>query len=629
MATAANSLGSTRPSAQALSDGDTIIETNDSSHDCEINKEETIEKRMKIEIEEPTEGNDTESVSSESRPPSSSLLQSQPSVKSSNSDEAAIPCIFCDKMFSDVSSLQNHTIGDHMNLSTQPDNESSIPPAVIPLQNGNTSEDVTFVCQQCDATLSSFVAFGQHMRTHLATDHDQKCHLCNIGFSNSQRRLAHVVEHFTGNSTRMMCKECPTAAFFNQHQIRQHHLEAHLEILYRCAICQRIFNTQNRFQEHLGVHNEELVRYHCVACNMPFESHDLLTIHVQLIHDRQPSQLQCPASVSSNTESSVPLAETRRSSPTAVSECRPVKCSVCDICFENEDDLDFHRLNIHCKVPRADRCAECQLEIASVAQFLEHTRLHMRNEQSVTCVVCRQALRNEAQVHSHANFHLSDASTSSKNALAAKSDSESESRCNICYQVLPTAESLRLHVVEHSSNGECPYCMKAFPLVQSLLAHVESTHGDARAIFACQSCQRSFHFISELQHHKCAHSRLETPAGIFLTERILSTLRDVYSPLGQHSTTTRVPPAYQCPFCPKMFGSESALQGHSHVHSSRAYRCDLCTLSFSSSARLETHRRKHFSEKDFTCQICDLKFHKFTFDLFPIFNLFVLHHIAF
>lgn len=39
-------------------------------------------------------------------------------------------------------------------------------------------------------------------------------------------------------------------------------------------------------QEHSVVHNEEVVRYHCAACSIPFESRDLLAIHVQLIHDR-------------------------------------------------------------------------------------------------------------------------------------------------------------------------------------------------------------------------------------------------------------------------------------------------------------------------------------------------------
>ncbi|VDK41847.1 unnamed protein product [Anisakis simplex] len=540
-------------------------------------------------------------------------------------------------MFPDVCSLQNHTIGDHMNLSSKTDNDNCASTNGLLLQNGNTAEDVSFVCQQCDATLSSFAAFGQHMRTHLTSEHEQKCHLCNISFNNSQfhainifqRRLTHMVEHFTGNSTRIICKECPSSVFFSAHQIRQHHLDTHLEILYRCAICQKIFHTQNRFQDHLSVHNEEIMRYHCVACNTPFDTHDLLKVHVQLIHDRQQStqQLQClsVATVTSTTEIVTQQSTEATHTPPATSECRSVKCSVCDIRFESEDDLDFHRLNVHCKIPRADRCAECQVEITSIAQFLEHIRLHTINEQNVTCVVCRQALRNEAQIHSHANFHLADTAIPSRtSSILMKNESDNESRCTVCNQVLllfcsfeyslkfkvfSSSEALRLHASEHSKNADCPYCAKAFSSLQALMNHVSTAHSDARPIFTCQSCHHAFHFVTEFQQHKCIRTRYDTPPAIFLTERILSTFRDAYSPLGQHTITNATSPSYQCPFCPKMFGSESALQGHSHVHSSKAYRCDLCTLSFSSSARLETHRRKHFSEKDFTCQICDLKFH--------------------
>lgn len=67
-------------------------------------------------------------------------------------------------------------------------------------------------------------------------------------FSAFKARFNHIVEHFTGNVIRLICKECPMLTFLNGHQMRQHHLENHLEILYRCAICQKIFNTQNRFQ---------------------------------------------------------------------------------------------------------------------------------------------------------------------------------------------------------------------------------------------------------------------------------------------------------------------------------------------------------------------------------------------
>uniref|UniRef100_A0A183EAQ6 C2H2-type domain-containing protein n=1 Tax=Gongylonema pulchrum TaxID=637853 RepID=A0A183EAQ6_9BILA len=58
----------------------------------------------------------------------------------------------------------------------------------------------------------------------------------------------------------------------------------------------------------------------------------------------------------------------------------------------------------------------------------------------------------------------------------------------------------------------------------------------------------------------------------------------------------------------QVFASQIALQGHSQVHSSRTYHCDFCPLSFASRSRFETHRKKHFTEKNFKCQICDAKF---------------------
>lgn len=161
------------------------------------------------------------------------------------------------------------------------------------------------VCQQCDTTLHGFAEFGCHMRTHLISeDCEQKCNLCHATFTDPivqlfsfwimkefdaqtifaairfslilqfltlrmilhihnvyqlwniltiyfhlfQTRISHIVEHFMENSIHVQCRECPTESFYNFQQIRQHHSDAHLEILYRCAICHQIFNSQHRFQ---------------------------------------------------------------------------------------------------------------------------------------------------------------------------------------------------------------------------------------------------------------------------------------------------------------------------------------------------------------------------------------------
>ncbi|KAM3721297.1 putative zinc finger protein [Dirofilaria immitis] len=142
------------------------------------------------------------------------------------------------------------------------------------------------------------------------------------------------------NSIHVKCKECPPVPFYNFQQIRQHHSDEHLEILYRCAICHQIFSSQYRFQEHSVIHIEEVFRYHCAACSIQFKTHDLLAIHIQLIHDRPAITL----TILQRNSSEVNFCKQLQS------ENRLMKCLVCDTKFESEDKSDFHRLIAHCKI---------------------------------------------------------------------------------------------------------------------------------------------------------------------------------------------------------------------------------------------------------------------------------------
>uniref|UniRef100_A0A8R1TXM8 C2H2-type domain-containing protein n=1 Tax=Onchocerca volvulus TaxID=6282 RepID=A0A8R1TXM8_ONCVO len=490
-----------------------------------------------------------------------------------------IICSFCTNRFDDINTLQNHTLQNHQQQQQQQivklEKEEN---DAISLNNEiYRSTNVVgplLVCQQCDTTLHGFAEFGCHMRTHLISeDCEQKCNLCHATFTDPITRISHIVEHFMENSIHVQCRECPTESFYNFQQIRQHHSDAHLEILYRCAICHQIFNSQHRFQEHSVAHIKEVLRYYCSACSIPFETRDLLVIHVQLFHDRPAATL---------TINNLQRNSSKDNFCKQQSENRLMKCLVCDLKVENEDELDFHRLIAHCKVPRSNRCADCQTQIQTVTHFKEHIREHMQDEGTVPCIICRQALRNDAQIDTHAKYHLQF----SDDAL------ESNRECSKCQQHF-SRKSLGLHMVEHSSNGDCPYCDSHLPNIESLLAHIDSTHSDEEAARQCRNCRQAFHFKSQLQYH-----HFSTVAH----EILLNSLRERLSPILIQQQI------YQCKYCPKMFGSESALQGHSQVHSTRAFRCDLCVLSFSSSQRLETHRKKHFAEKNFTCQICDLQF---------------------
>ncbi|VDN01482.1 unnamed protein product [Thelazia callipaeda] len=420
----------------------------------------------------------------------------------------------------------------------------------------NSSAIASLVCQQCDATLPNFIEFGCHMRSHLInSDQKQKCNFCNVAFYDPIARISHLVDHFIENSIHILCKKCPTISFYTFQQIQQHHADAHLE-------------------EHSITHIEEVLRYQCTACNISFETRDLFAIHVQLVHDR-PTLLNLP--YNNNQQNVVTVNSSKRQGITDIQVgSRLVKCMVCDIKFENEDKLDFHRLIMHCKevqvipiqVLRSDRCANCQAEIHTAAQFKDHMHEHIRKERNIMCIICRQALRNDTQIDVHAKYHMQ----------MIHNSSELNERSEICQQHFPK-ESLEVHIVEHSSQGDCPYCEKHFSDIHCLLSHIDSKHSNQQAIIQCQTCHKAFHFKSQLQNHRCQSS----VQGIFFNSP-----RKCASPKATEQN------AFQFPYCPE---SENALQGNFHAHSKQAFCCDLCTLTFSSHTRFEAHRKTHVDEE--------------------------------
>ncbi|VDN50337.1 unnamed protein product [Dracunculus medinensis] len=177
------------------------IKDGEASEECDENCDRSIDeqngKRIKLELNGNADANDFESVSSGSRPTSTSIINS---TSYAATDFCNMHCIFCNKPFSDVTALQNHIITDHMNMKIfqkGAENSSANAVKVFLMRSSNqmnVNGDIasSLVCQQCDAKFTNFVNFGQHMRIHLKNDGDAKCHLCSSTFGNSQLTCAIV-----------------------------------------------------------------------------------------------------------------------------------------------------------------------------------------------------------------------------------------------------------------------------------------------------------------------------------------------------------------------------------------------------------------------------------------------------
>uniref|UniRef100_A0A1I8ADT0 C2H2-type domain-containing protein n=1 Tax=Steinernema glaseri TaxID=37863 RepID=A0A1I8ADT0_9BILA len=352
------------------------------------------------------------------------------------------------------------------------------------MEENSTSRQDSYVCQQCHSTFDSFEQFACHMRDHIkASENDRlSCKICGVIFSSPQTK----------------------AQFF------QHQNDKHVEVLYRCKICLQFFSTEHALENHVISHAQTKEIYSCIFCNIPFQNKEQLAIHIQLVHDSNVP-----------VDRVVPALSAQDLSPRETHlQGRLLKCSVCDAVCLTDTELDEHRLLYHCKVLKGERCGECYKVIASTADFLEHSVLHNGDRTEISCIVCRQTIRDTIQLNLHGAFHM-----------------------------------------------ELAYANKEGEVVQSADGKISPSSASSESTSSA------------------------------------SNVRNEPEPRDKDRTK------FRCAHCPKEFSSQSALQGHSHVHMKyKTFRCEKCTLCFSSAARLASHQKRHLAEQNVTCQICDMSF---------------------
>ena len=85
-----------------------------------------------------------------------------------------------------------------------------------------------------------------------------------------------------------------------------------------------------------------------------------------------------------------------------------------------------------------------------------------------------------------------------------------ENRCNLCKMILPHAQRLQEHLVEHTFVGceergyACYICSAVFTVPAGLLSHM-SEHGQNARPYDCNICPDKFFFRAELDNHLIEH----------------------------------------------------------------------------------------------------------------------------
>ncbi|XP_061391672.1 zinc finger protein 423 homolog [Musca vetustissima] len=288
---------------------------------------------------------------------------------------------------------------------------------------------------------------------------------------------------------------------------------------FSCGICERNdFRTESEVHSHRKiVHNLKTgVSLKCAYCSGNFKSRSELEHHMKTCHNSTGKH----------------------------------KCLICDEIFPSPAILAEHKLQ-HSKVGQSGRCSHCSKPLPDVSAFKAHLADHnAEGQMPVQCICCRQTLHSEFEIGLHAKFHVK-ASNVSENVCAlclepiSSSPSEAKvcekccrkhnlsnkfkqqreqyeqrsnsdarqyvaNRCNLCKMILPHAQKLQEHLVEHTFAGcedrgfNCYICSSVFTAPGGLLSHMLD-HGTNSKPYDCNLCPEKFYFRAELDHHLIDH----------------------------------------------------------------------------------------------------------------------------
>nr|XP_024093611.2 zinc finger and SCAN domain-containing protein 5B isoform X2 [Pongo abelii] len=136
------------------------------------------------------------------------------------------------------------------------------------------------------------------------------------------------------------------------------------------------------------------------------------------------------------------------------------------------------------------------------------------------------------------------------------------------------------------------------------VSHPDGQEAKALPPFACDVCNKSFKYFSQLSIHRRSHTG-ERPFQCDLCRKCFLQPSD----LRVHQRVHTGERPYMCDVCQKRFAHESTLQGHKRIHTGeRPFKCKYCSKVFSHKGNLNVHQRTHSGEKPYKCTMCQKAF---------------------
>ncbi|KAG6461216.1 hypothetical protein O3G_MSEX012497 [Manduca sexta] len=315
-------------------------------------------------------------------------------------------CSHCDKLFTDISSLEFHTRIFH-------------PQSQIADSNITSTADETdvgyFRCTHCDRVYYSERSLKHHVKLKHTTDVAMECEYCGKICSNKYYLASHVkIVH--SNDSWSKCDYCEKL-FKSKRNIRRHIEYTHLGMQrYKCIECETLFKEKRSLRKHVRTKHPNSASFpQCHICYKRFESAKSCKIHLKLLHsfnmNTYPCDL-CPVSFSSKEALDIHL-QTKH-----LAEDEIYKCEECNLVFKGHEKFEQHNEEFHVslfpniKQKVLPRCILCMKDFSTRKTLKRHIKkFHdgfdvdelatFGSKRRVFTIDCEECIRNFSD-----EFHL-------------------------------------------------------------------------------------------------------------------------------------------------------------------------------------------------------------------------------
>jgi len=423
-----------------------------------------------------------------------SFKNSYEDFESHEDEKHDIDCRYCERRFTEKTSLVSHTTSCHIdkNFFCKFCSQDFGQDFEKCLKHEDMNHE--FKCENCDKCFIEKSIHDKHsLDVHgVSVGLDLKCGQCQERFSNTGAFREHFkVPH------KIFCSLCdlkfPTQSKLNEHISKAHQKRTKAEKLV-CKLCNKKFDSKENaeFEEHKNMKH----KYKCDSCDMMFVKSGRLRDHIDESHGHSKSidnKFTCKlCKTICNKKNDMKMSKEAYKMHCSLPHKFP--CRNCDLRFASKSRLDIHMQASHTEIS-ANECPICGSRFSDPYKLRDHkNEPHMFNCKDGKCkkrFVTESSLEKHLQ-RKHKEF-----------AQATFKDGQVLFRCKMCSFSFESNLALQSHqYVKHSF--KCHLCDNSYIEKDDLTRHLLKIHRVEKipqAGFRCKLCKLETKKMIEIRKH--------------------------------------------------------------------------------------------------------------------------------